>query len=270
MRESTPLDAASTPPVTTNGSVRRPQEVLRIAHRAVELRGPDPAAACAAVRSEGAHLVEIDVRVTADEQLVVAHDPWSTGADGTRHWIADLTMDSVVTAGSDIAALETVLEVIRNCGMGVYLDIKSISPNAMSRMSAMLESTGMIGTCIVASSRSDIVGMSATLVPGAVRSVLFASDTEDPVQLAESVRAHHVHPCWERLAAPQRLLSTAWLDRVRDRGLGIITWHEERPDVLADLLQLGVDGICTDDMPLLMASATSSGAEDSAGTGDPA
>ncbi len=29
------------------------------------------------------------------------------------------------------------------------------------------------------------------------------------------------------------------------RGLGIVVWHEERPEELRELVQLDVDGICT-------------------------
>ena len=39
--------------------------------------------------------------------------------------------------------------------------------------------------------------------------------------------------------------------QVRNAGLGIITWHEERPAEIAALSQLGVDGICSNAPDLL-------------------
>ena len=45
---------------------------------------------------------------------------------------------------------------------------------------------------------------------------------------------------------PHRLLTADWLRQVREAGLGIICWHEERPDEIAALYDLGVDAICSD------------------------
>jgi putative hydrolase of the HAD superfamily len=41
--------------------------------------------------------------------------------------------------------------------------------------------------------------------------------------------------------------------RVRAAGLGIVSWHEERPEVIAGLRARGVDAICTDRPELLVA-----------------
>ncbi|MGH3926451.1 MAG: hypothetical protein ACRDTT_26910, partial [Pseudonocardiaceae bacterium] len=59
-------------------------------------------------------------------------------------------------------------------------------------------------------------------------------------------RANFVHPCWEATQRPDQMLSRGWLDSARLPGLGVVCWHEERPDVLAALRDLGVDGVCTD------------------------
>ena len=74
----------------------------------------------------------------------------------------------------------------------------------------------------------------------------------DAVQLARSIKASYVHPCWERYDHPSDLLTPEWIARVRQAGLGIILWHEERPSEIAALRQLGVDGICSDAPELLL------------------
>jgi len=35
------------------------------------------------------------------------------------------------------------------------------------------------------------------------------------------------------------------LAEIRSHGLGIILWHEERPEELRELVKFDVDGICT-------------------------
>jgi glycerophosphoryl diester phosphodiesterase len=78
-------------------------------------------------------------------------------------------------------------------------------------------------------------------------SILFSAVELDPVGLARSIHADYVHPCWERRAAqPHTLLTPDWVERVHDAGLGIVCWHEERPEEIAALRALGVDAICSD------------------------
>lgn len=73
----------------------------------------------------------------------------------------------------------------------------------------------------------------------------------DRIALARAARADFLHSCWEDESQPAKILAGPWLADVRRNGLGVVCWHEERTDVLTDLLNLGVDGICTDDPGLL-------------------
>jgi glycerophosphoryl diester phosphodiesterase len=82
--------------------------------------------------------------------------------------------------------------------------------------------------------------------------VLFGSIHVEPIALARAARADYVHPGWETQAVePHTLLTSEWITRVRDAGLGIISWHEERPSEIAALQRLGVDGICSNAPDLL-------------------
>jgi hypothetical protein len=58
-------------------------------------------------------------------------------------------------------------------------------------------------------------------------------------------------PCWEQHPNPSGLLTSAWVARVREAGLGIICWNEDRPEEITALRQVGVDGICSDAPELL-------------------
>lgn len=251
--------ACELPDLTATGSARSRQLILRIAHRGIQLRGPDPVLACRAVRAEGAHLIEVDARVTADGQLVVAHDPWIADRSGERCWIADESATAVTASDSRILLLSDVLTAIAGCGIGLYLDIKSIDAPAARWIGVALRDSGLSERSVLASSRSDVVALCSRELPELPRAVLFASDTEDPVQLAAAVDAQFVHPCWERFPAPHQLLTTRWVERVRSNGLGIVSWHEERREVLDALAGIGVDGICTDDVPLLTTTIEQAG-----------
>ncbi|HUR01227.1 MAG TPA: glycerophosphodiester phosphodiesterase [Nonomuraea sp.] len=89
------------------------------------------------------------------------------------------------------------------------------------------------------------------LAPAIPTAILFGAFDVDPVALARGCGARSVHPCWERHPTPSALLTPEWLARVRGAGLGVVCWHEERPDELRALLRLGVSAVCTDRLDLL-------------------
>ncbi|WP_157910471.1 glycerophosphodiester phosphodiesterase [Pseudofrankia sp. BMG5.36] len=200
----------------------------------------------------GAHLVEFDLHVTGDDELVARHDP-VVEIGGARAWLADHPLDEALPwlERNQVPTVIGVIQAARDAGLGLYADIKTLTFRSAERLAALLDQEGMAGRTILASVRSDIVARCAEVAPEVPRAVLFASTLEEPVQLASSVGAHYVHPCWERLPHPDHVLADGWLDRVRANGLGVICWHEERPEVIRGLFELGVDGICTDRPDLL-------------------
>ena len=119
-------------------------------------------------------------------------------------------------------------------------------------MLATLREIGFAGHCIIGSFRPDWLAEVKAAAPQVVTSVLFSALNVDPVRLAQAVGANFVHPCWERYPHPSSLLTPEWVARVRGADLGIVCWHEERPEEIAGLARVGVDGICSDAPELLI------------------
>ncbi|MEU0886180.1 glycerophosphodiester phosphodiesterase [Lentzea sp. NPDC005914] len=235
---------------------RRPDEVLRIAHRGADASEKYGDADLAAVAAQGAHLVEFDVHVTGDDRLVACHDP-VIRTNGHHSWLFDAPESHHRRALDElgIPTVEDVVGAAKKAGLGLYIDVKSLTARSAERLVELLESTEMTHSTVLASPRSDLIALCADVAPDIPRAVLFGSTLEEPVQLAEAVSATFVHPCWEAQPRPDHLLAGGWLKRVRSRGFGVITWHEERPDVVEGLYALGVDGICTDTPALLSSTA---------------
>lgn len=239
---------------------RQASDVLRIAHRGAGAAEKYDPASLQEVARLGAHLVEFDIHVTGDDRLVVRHDPVIT-VNGRRTWLSDHPLADHAEALRHLGAptVEEVAHAAKEAGLGLYVDVKSLTVGAARHLVDILKATDMIDSTILASPRSDLVALCAEVAPNVPRAVLFASTLEEPVQLAQAVSAHFVHPCWEAQPRPDRMMAGAWLDRVRSHQLGVICWHEERPEVVAGLYQLGVDGICTDTPDLLTGIASSNG-----------
>ena len=142
------------------------------------------------------------------------------------------------------------MELCLNEQLGAYVELKDAA--VLPKLDTTIRKHDMAEYTIVGSFRPDWLAEFKALAPKMDTSVLFSSLHVDPVKLARSIGATYVHPCWERYSNPSALLTAEWMARVRGAGLGIICWHEERPDQIAALRRLGVDGICSDAPELLL------------------
>jgi glycerophosphoryl diester phosphodiesterase len=94
------------------------------------------------------------------------------------------------------------------------------------------------------------------LAPTIRTSVLISRQVrqENFLEWALAVEADYVHPCWEKASpTPHELLTPELISDVRQRGLGVVLWHEERPAELRELVKFDVDGICTNTPDVLAA-----------------
>jgi glycerophosphoryl diester phosphodiesterase len=68
-----------------------------------------------------------------------------------------------------------------------------------------------------------------------------------PLATAEAAGADIAHLCWERGGPrPQDLVTPELIAALAAAGRQIVLWHEERPELIADLVALPVLGICSD------------------------
>jgi glycerophosphoryl diester phosphodiesterase len=228
---------------------------LRIGHRGAAAHAPDNSlAGIEAAARLGADAVEIDMRRTRDGVVVASHDASVRDGAGRQRPIAELAAAELrVIAADGGTAVPTLDEVIQRCRelrLGLYLELKE--GGAIEPMLARLAAHEAAEFVIVGAFRPDWLADTRALAPHVETSVLFSAPSIDPVALAAACGASYVHPCWERRSArPDELLTQEWLQRVRGANLGIICWHEERPEVIAGLLRRGVDGICSDRPELL-------------------
>jgi len=228
---------------------------LRIGHRGAVAHAPhNTLLAIRTAAALRADMVELDLQRTVDGHVVLSHDPWLVDAQAGLHPIRSSTLAELraidLGQGERIPTLLEAVNVCREEQLGAYLEIKD--GGAVPPALALLREEKAMGHCILASFRPDWLAEARALAPELVTSVLFGSPHLDAVALAQAAHAAYVHPCWERYPDPSALLTPEWVGRVRKAGLGIICWHEERPEIIAALRRIGVDGICSDAPELLI------------------
>lgn len=213
---------------------------LVIAHRGASARFPENTVdAFRGARGLGADWVELDVRRTADDALAVHHD--ATLADG-RALVALRAADLPAAVPDLAAALDAC------AGMGVNVEIKNFpvdvdfDPEArivdavLGVLAAGLPAGGVVVSCFhlptldrVRAARPDLD--TAWLV----------APSRDPLALVDqAAAAGHpgIHPYAE-------LVDAAYVARAHAAGLFVNAWTVDDPHRMAELVDLGVDGIVT-------------------------
>ena len=228
---------------------------LRIAHRGASAHAPENTLAAIVKAAElGADMVEVDLQASADGHLVVLHDPdlsRTTNGTGSVYAYTLAALQQLDAGrGERIPSAAEVIACCERLGLGIYFELKI--GFAAEAIVPLIQDDGLHDRVIIASFRPDWLADVRAQDARIATSVLFGSPHVDAVALARAVGARYVHPCWEHQAPePHRLLTPEWLAAVRAAGLGIVSWHEERPAEIAALRRLGVDAICTNAPELL-------------------
>jgi glycerophosphoryl diester phosphodiesterase len=211
---------------------------LVIAHRGASRAEPENTVAAFQRAVEmGADGIELDVRRTADDRLVVHHD--AALPDGRV--IRD-------TAAADLPAeIPDFASAIDACrGAFVNVEIKN-SPDdpdfdpsewVAHRVAAELGRRGAATRWLISSFRWETIEVCRTVMPR-VRTAWLVMSLDDR-DITRTADAGHVavHP-WVDLLDDDRVRAA------HRAGLAVNTWTCDDPDRMSELIACGVDGICT-------------------------
>lgn len=221
---------------------------LAIAHRGASAYAFDNTLRAFEVAHEiGADMWEVDIRLTADGVPVAFHDADLARLCGLDARIGEVSAarlaDLTAAAGRPAPRFEEVAALAARCGAGIYLDAKEAEA-ATKAIDILLRHR--IGRVIVGANTPDYCAeLIARGSPYPV-SILVGLGKE-PFALADAGKAEIVHPCWEWASdRPDALLDAAFFAEADRRGLPVVTWHEERADVIAALVKMPILGICSD------------------------
>ncbi|MGI9148055.1 MAG: glycerophosphodiester phosphodiesterase [Chloroflexota bacterium] len=207
----------------------------------------------------GADWIELDVHLTRDGALVVLHDETldrTTDAHGLvkDHTLAELKqLDAGAWYGPDYAGqriprLEDVLEWARERGTIVDIEIKNAPiyyAGIEETVVKALDSQNMAEQVIVISFDHAAVKRVKALDPRVATGVLYAARPVDAgVDLARQADADALLPHWAYVTPEDvRAAHTA--------GLAVAPWATSDPQILARLIEAGVDAIGTNHPDIL-------------------
>jgi DNA-binding LacI/PurR family transcriptional regulator/glycerophosphoryl diester phosphodiesterase len=203
----------------------------------------------------GAEMWELDTQMTADGVVVVSHDDHLQRVFQKDLHISQMSFADLRREVPDVPSFEEVAALARETGCGLYVELKRAGsgPLCWQHLKEMEQRFACFGSFDVAQVRElRDLGSDYPL------SVLVRVGA-DPHALGDEAGADILHLCWERASeTPQEFVTEALLERAFADGRQIVLWHEERPEVLSDIMALPVLGICTD-LPDLMRSKPGNG-----------
>ena len=216
----------------------------------------------------GADVVELDVRMTADDVAVVMHDAdVSRTTDGTGLVrdlaLADLKELRIRTAdggGTEVPTLEEAL-VCLSGRAAVDVEIKNIpgepdfdpgrEPAVESTLRA-LASVGFEGLALVSSFNPLSIARSRELAPHVPTGLLTTEEVEAEVAIAF---AHEQGHPWVLPFTGAVLAGGASVaEQAHALGMRLGTWITDDPAVAVELMRRGIDAVATNDPAALVAA----------------
>ncbi len=208
-----------------------------IAHRGASAREVENSlAAFRAAAALGADGVELDVHASADGALIVHHDETIAGRR-----IAELSADQVrherLANREPVPTLADVLQAV-GPALQVFVEVKSLSPRFdASLLEALGRGPNPAGYAVHGFDHR-IVQRLGRERPALRRGVLSASYPVRPLAPLEDAGATML---WQERTLVDRPLA----DALHGAGMQLIVWTVDDPAEMRRLVELGVDGICT-------------------------
>jgi DNA-binding LacI/PurR family transcriptional regulator/glycerophosphoryl diester phosphodiesterase len=203
----------------------------------------------------GAEMWELDTQMTADGVVVISHDDHLERVFAKDLYISQMSFAELRGIVPDVPSFEEVAELGRATGCGLYVELKrpGTGPVCWQHLKEMNQRFACLGSFDVQQVRElREMGCDFPL------SVLIRIG-HDPHLLGRESGADILHLCWEKASdTPQEFVTEELIEKAFSDGKEIVLWHEERSDVLKDIMALPVLGICTD-LPDLMRSREPNG-----------
>lgn len=204
-----------------------------------------------AARAAGADGVEVDVRPSLDDCVMVFHDRTLSRLAGRRESIRRLTRDqlrSVRIRGESIPTLDEVLEATR--GLLINIELKDDSPLGNIRFARhvveQIRDHRAERRVLVSSFNLAAVARFRTLAPDLPSGVLIDAKTRvRALRTLASVVRRVIRPF--AINPEASLMDARRLKRWHASGYVVIAWTVNDRDVALRLAHLGVDGLITDD-----------------------
>lgn len=206
-----------------------PENTLRSFKKAIEL---------------GVNAVELDVRKTKDDKVVVIHDAKVDKTTSGKGSVSELTLDEikqlVTEKGEKVPTLEEALDFL---DLKVKIIIELKETGFEEEVLRQIRERGLENNVVIVSFIEEALGKIRE-IDEAVETGLIYVRHKNPIKAALDLKASYLLPLY-------RFTHTADVKRAHDNGLKVIVWTINNPEEVPQYIKKGVDGIASDKPDIL-------------------
>ena len=212
-----------------------PENTLKAFKKAIELK---------------ADMVEFDIHKTKGGEIVIIHDSDTLSITGVQGLIKEMTLEEIkkLDAGEG-EKIPTLLELIKVAKEKVGLQIEIKSSGLLEKLIKLLKGENLVNTSIVSCFAFGELVKLKNLEPIIRLGFLLPEDLVRVRQIKRKIlkavdnKFYAIHPHYN-------ITDKEIVDFAHDNGLKVNVWTVNDKDDMERLIQLGVDGIITDDISM--------------------
>ena len=214
-----------------------------IAHRGA--RAEEPENTLRAIKRAfvcSADAVEIDVRLSKDREIVVIHDDTLERTTNGFGKVGEKTFEELRTLdtgkGEKIPKLSEVLLFAKNLGLELVVELKEVGIEEI--VVHEIAEAGMVESVLISSFYHASILKIKELAPKIKTGIIISSLPVFPVRIAIDASANVIFPKYPRL-------NTEFVAEALKKGIEIYPWTINTREDFEHALELGVEGVVTDD-----------------------
>jgi len=191
----------------------------------------------------GADWVEMDVRKTADDALVVLHDADIAGLPVERLPLTRARRRAAAVGRQLLTLGEVVDLCFGRIRMDIELKVAGIEAATLGLLAPIQREQWLVKSFV-----DDVVGRIKHLDPSATTGLVVGRGSRDPrILVPEVFPERRLDRVGADIICPHyRLLKARFVWRMKRRGTAIWVWTVNEPRMMAQLTDCGVDGLITD------------------------
>ncbi|MCW4016467.1 MAG: glycerophosphodiester phosphodiesterase family protein [Candidatus Bathyarchaeota archaeon] len=206
-----------------------PENTLRSFRKAIEL---------------GVDAVELDVRKTKDDQIVVIHNDDVNKTTNGKGAVSELTLEQIkqlfTEKGEPIPTLDEVLDSV---GKQVKVLIELKETGLEEQVMDLISKKGLVENVVIISFHEDALRNVRALNADVATGLVYVRH-KNPIQAALDLKAQY-------LLSLYSFTHSATIKKAHENGLKVIVWTINKKEDVAVYRKKGVDGIASDSPDIL-------------------
>lgn len=219
--------------------------MLRIGHRGARAYAPENTIKSFEKAIEiGVDAVELDIRKTSDNELVVIHDADIKRTTNGKGLVSELTLKEIKSFSADGEKIPTLDETLNFLDKKVKVFIELKETGVEEQVLSIVRSKGLEKNVVIVSFLEDALKKVRELDSDIETGLIYAKH-RNPVKAALDLKANY-------LLALYRFTHSANVQKAHENGLKMVVWTINNPDEVNEYFNKGVDGIASDKPDILM------------------